>query len=136
MVHPQSLGQSAFFEYTAGVRTRVHRFLLLLLMLALPVQTFASAAMMTCAMPYQDAMAQVAIADEGMAGCHESEPAPLTSHNCKHCTVCALASALPIPATHTPPVSRVSESFASHPAARFSGFVPEGPERPPRPLLA
>jgi hypothetical protein len=109
---------------------------LLLLMLALPVQTFASAAMLGCALPHQAAMAQMVMADNGMAGCHEPEqPAP-TSHNCKHCTACALASVLPIPAADTLTVVPVRQSFASHPAASFSGFVPEGPERPPRPDLA
>jgi hypothetical protein len=109
---------------------------LLLLMLALPVQTFASAAMLGCALPHQAAMAQMVMADDGMAGCHEPEqPAP-TSHNCKHCTACALASVLPIPAADTLTVVPVRQSFASHPAASFSGFVPEGPERPPRPDLA
>jgi len=78
-------------------------------------------------------MAQMAMADEAMAGCHESEPSPSSSHDCKHCTACALASVLPIPAAHVPSVIPISERFASCPAARFSGFVPEGPERPPDP---
>jgi len=118
------------------MRTRVHRFLLLLLMLALPVQTFASVAMLGCALPHQAAMAQVAMADDGMAGCHEPEQSAPTSHNCKHCTACALASALPIPAADTLTVMPVRQRFASHSAATFSGIVPEGPERPPRPDLA
>ncbi|MDO9466326.1 MAG: hypothetical protein Q7J36_03400 [Thiobacillus sp.] len=118
------------------MRTRAHRFLLMLLMLALPLQTFASAAMMACALPHQAATAQMALADEAIAGCHESEPSPSSSHNCKHCTACALASALPIPAAHVPSLIPLGEHFAPHPAARLSGFVPEGPERPPRPTLA
>jgi hypothetical protein len=136
MAHPQSLGLSAFFDYTAGVRTRIHRFLLLLLMLALPVQAFASAAMLGCALPQQDAVQTMAMADEMMAGCHEPEQSPPTSHNCKHCTACALASALPIPAADTASGMPERENYASHPAAFFSGFVPEGPERPPRPTSA
>ena len=136
MAHPESLGQSAFFDYTSRVRTRARRFLLMLLMLALPVQTFASAAMLGCATSHQAAVEPMVMADDGMAGCHEPEqPAP-ASHDCKHCTACALASALPIPATDTPAVMPVGESFASQPATFFSGFVPEGPERPPRPTLA
>jgi hypothetical protein len=121
------------------VRTRVHRFLLLLLMLALPVQTFASAAMLGCGSFSHQAMVehQVAVADEAMAACHEPEQdVPSTQHNCKHCAACALASALPIPAADIPAVMPVRQGFASHPAAVFSGFVPEGPERPPRPDLA
>jgi hypothetical protein len=136
MAHPESLGRSAFFDYTSRVRTRARRFLLLLLMLALPVQTFASAAMLGCATSHQAAVAPMAMADDGMAGCHEPEESAPTSHDCKHCTACALASALPIPATDTPAVMPVGESFAAQPATSFSGFVPEGPERPPRPTFA
>jgi len=136
MDHPGSLGQSVFFDYTSGVRIQVRRFLLLLLMLALPVQTFASAAMLGCALPHQAAMELTAMAEDGMAGCHEPEqPAP-ASHSCKHCTACALASALPIPAADILTVMPARQHFASHPAATFSGIVPEGPERPPRPDLA
>ncbi|MHB1143367.1 MAG: hypothetical protein ACYCZS_00525 [Thiobacillus sp.] len=120
------------------MRTRLHRFLLLLLMLALPVQTFASASMLGCAFSHQAAGEQRAMADELMAGCHESEQpdASPAQHDCTHCAVCALASALPIPATDTLTVMPVRQSYTSHPAASFSGFVPEGPERPPRPSLA
>jgi len=108
----------------------------MLLMLALPVQTFASAAMLGCATSHQAAAAPMAMADDTMAGCHEPEPSAPTSHDCKHCTACALASALPIPAADPSTATPVRESFAAHPAASFSGFVPEGPERPPRSDLA
>jgi len=136
MVHPHSLGVSAFFDYTAGVRTRLHRFLLLLLMLALPVQVFASAAMMSCALPQQAAVQATAMVDEMMAGCHEPEQSAPASHNCKHCTACALAFALPIPSSDTPAIVPSPTRYFPHPAASFSGFVPEGPERPPRTPLA
>jgi hypothetical protein len=132
MVHPHSLGLTVCFDYTASVHTRVRRFLLLLLMLALPGQAFASAAMMSCALPQQDTLQTMVMADEMMAGCHEPEQSAPTSHDCKHCTACALASALPIPASDTPAIMPVPTRYSPQPAASFSAFVPEGPERPPR----
>lgn len=135
MTRPQSLGRALFFEYTAGVRTRLHRFLLILLVLGLPVQTFAATAMLACASAHQAVPAQMASADAAMAGCHESEPSPPQSHECKHCTVCALASALPIPATDSIRWAAVAAYFQPLPEVTFSGFIPDGPERPPRPSL-
>lgn len=111
----------------------------MLLILALPVQSFASAAMLGCMMPPPDAMQPVAMADDMMADCHASSDqpdTPATSHNCNHCAACALASALPIPAASSTPVVPIADCFAAQPAAAFSGFIPDGPERPPRPVLA
>jgi hypothetical protein len=121
------------------VRAQLHRFLLILLMLALPLQAFAAASMLGCALSHRAAGEQMAMVDGMMAGCHETEQpdAPPAQHDCKHCAVCALASALlPIPASNTPAILPVTHHFTSHPAASFSGFVPDGPERPPRPSLA
>lgn len=111
----------------------------MLLILALPVQSFASAAMLGCMMPHPDAMQPVAMADDMMAGCHapsDQPDTPSTSHNCKHCAACALASALPIPATGNMPVAPIVVRFVAQPAAVFSGFIPDSPERPPRSFLA
>jgi hypothetical protein len=135
-----------FSDYTASVRATLHRFLLMLLMLALPLQSFASVAVPGCmatdaAQASLPAMAPMAMDGEMMAGCHEHEQpdssAP-THHDCKHCATCALASALPIPVTDTgtPAIVPVSTRFIAHPAASFSGFIPDGPERPPRLSLA
>lgn len=117
------------------MRTRFHRFLLILLMLGLPVQTFAATSMLVCASAHPALPAQMVSGDEAMAGCHESEPSPPQSHQCKHCTVCALASALPIPATDTVRWTAVVPQFPTLTAVGFSGFIPDGPERPPRPAL-
>lgn len=108
------------------------------MMLALPLQAFASASMLGCAFSHQAAAEPMAMADEMLAGCHEPEQpdAPPLQHDCKHCAVCALASALPIPASDMPVILPAVHPYPSHPAAAFSGFVPEGPERPPRPSLA
>lgn len=133
-----SLGRPFFFDYTASVRTRFHRFLLMLLTLALPLQAFASASMLDCTFSHQSAMQAVALADGMTAGCHEPEQ-PDTSpagHDCKHCAACALASALPIPNAGVPAAVQIVTRFISAPAVWFSGFIPDGPERPPRPSLA
>lgn len=108
------------------------------MMLALPVQAFASAAMLDCAFTDQAAVASMAMAGETMAGCHEpAQPdSPSAQHDCKHCAACALAAALPIPATDRAAVMPASIQFPTQPAASFSGFVPSGPERPPRAFLA
>ena len=106
-------------------------------MLALPLQAFASASMLGCAFSHQSAAEPMAKAGGMMAGCHESEQpdAPPTQHDCKHCAVCTLASVLPIPVADGAAIVPVPHSFASQPTASFSGFVPDGPERPPRPQL-
>ncbi len=110
----------------------------MLLMLALPVQAVASASMLGCMVSHQAAAESVAMADEMGAGCHETEQpdAPPAQHDCKHCAACALASTLPIPVSETPAIMTAEQRYASDPASRFSGFVPEGPERPPRTPLA
>ena len=102
-------------------------------MLGLPVQAFASVSMLVCASAHQAMPAQMAAADAAMAGCHESEPSPPQSRECKHCTVCALASALPIPATDAARGVAVTPHFQPPSAVALSGHIPDGPERPPRP---
>lgn len=120
------------------MRAYFHRFLLMLLMLVLPLQAWAAASMLDCAFSHQAELAPMAMADEPMAGCHEPEPsgAPSAEHNCKHCPVCALASALPITASDRVTILPVPSRFASQPAATMSVYIPDGPERPPRLSLA
>jgi len=114
------------------------RLLILLMMLVLPVQTFASAAMLGCAFSHQgpgtaDAMAQAASA-EALPACHTPEQPDATpaKHDCNHCAACYLASALPIPSIYIPPVAPVSHSVIAHTAVAFHGFIPDSPDRPPR----
>jgi len=110
----------------------------MLLMLALPLQTFASAAMLGCAFSHPATAEPMAMADGMMAGCHEQEQpdAPPARHDCKHCAACALAAALPIPATDSPAILPFRHSFTPSAVTAFNGFIPDGPERPPRPSLA
>jgi len=122
------------------VRTRLHRYLLLLLMLALPMQAFAYSAMQASMFSTQGAAEPMAMPDEtmSMGGCHtpdHSQSLP-AQHECKICAACALASALPIEFTDSTPVVPIAHSFVSHAAESFSGFIPDGPDRPPRPFLA
>lgn len=120
------------------MRTRFHRLLLLFLTLALPLQAFASAAMLDCAFAPAAEMEQVVLADDAMDGCHDSgQPeAPPVAHDCTHCSACALGAVLPIPSGDSMAIPPLAAGFTAHPAAAYSGFVPDGPERPPRPLLA
>lgn len=110
----------------------------MLLILALPLQTFASAAMLGCTFSHQAMAEPMAMADSMMADCHQPEPsdAPPSQHNCKHCAACVLASALSIPSSDTPAMLPVASHFIVQAAASFSGFIPDGPKRPPRPFLA
>jgi hypothetical protein len=128
------LGTALLFDYTARVRTYFHRFLLMLLMLALPAQAFAAAAMLDCV------LVPPALAETGgmMSGCHEPDQpdTPPAQHDCKHCAACALTSALPIPVTDGPAILSIRHGFTLSPEAAYSGFIPDGPERPPRPDLA
>ena len=128
-----------FFDYTDCVRLKINRFLLILMMLVLPVQTFASAAMLDCAFSHQgqtthQALDKEAMSDEMMATCHESgqtDKTP-TSHNCKHCTACHLTSALMVPVIEAAPVVPFAHSIIPHVDGTFVGFIPDSPERPPR----
>lgn len=132
----RSLGLLSFSDYTACVRAHLHRSLLILLMLALPLQAFASASMPGCLFQQP---AAVAMADAMMAGCHE-EPvqpdSPPTQHDCKHCAACALGSVLPALTTDSVAIVPLRHGFIPSPASAFSGVIPEGPERPPRSVLA
>jgi len=105
----------------------------MLLMLALPLQGMASASMLGCLAGGAEHVSPEAEAP-AMAGCHEQEPpdAPPAQHDCQHCAACVLATALPIPVGEVATVTAIPIRYFSHPAAAFSGFIPDGPERPPR----
>lgn len=110
----------------------------MLLMLALPLQALASASMLGCTLSHP-APEPMLMADGMMAGCHEAEPSdhhPPAQHDCKHCAACAPGAALPVPVADSVAIAPAPHRYASQPATLFSGFVPDGPERPPRPILA
>jgi hypothetical protein len=117
------------------MRASFHRFLLLCLMLALPLQGFAAATMLSCALGHGSAPATV----EAVPSCHSEESlpdAPPARHDCTHCGVCLHASALPIPVTLDLPAVSLPPVYAAVPVAVLTSHVPDGPERPPRLILA
>jgi hypothetical protein len=122
------------------VHTRFKRFLLIFMMLALPVQAFASVALLGCEFARADKAMPAAMdmigMDHAMADCHEAPAeqsgAPAVEHQCSHCAACYLAAAFPIPAAVISPVTPIPYSPHLQITVTFSGFVPEGPERPPR----
>jgi hypothetical protein len=112
------------------VRTLLRRLLLLMMMLALPLQGLASASMIGCALESHPA---APAAETG--GCHEVDAlpdGPSDPHVCGHCAACFLVSVPLIPALDAvAPVAPAREAIV-HTLARYGGFIPEGPERPPR----
>lgn len=127
------------------MRTRLKRFLLIFMMLALPVQAFASVALLGCEFARAGTEIQPVVAmaamdhammDHAMADCHEApaeqSSAPVGEHQCSHCAACYLAAAFPIPAAVAALVTPIPYSPHLQPSESFSGFIPEGPERPPR----
>lgn len=123
------------------MRLQLNRFLLVVVvMLALPVQTFASVVMLGCAFLHQEPAVHqgLAMADEMTAACHEDtlpDTQP-TSHNCTHCAACYLTSALAIPYAAAASIASVSHRVIPYADAAFIGFIPAGPERPPRTTIA
>jgi len=117
------------------VRTRFHRLLLIVMMLALPLQGFAAAAMIGCSMMQHAGMSSQQASDSEMSGCHESAPqpdSPTSQHSCTHCAVCYLTSIPLLPAAATLSALPAASAMIPHAAPSFSGFIPEGPKRPPR----
>lgn len=107
-------------------------------MLALPLQALASAAMLGCAGVHAGGHEAPAMAAGVMDDCHGSGapemPAPV--HDCKHCAACTLGAVLPIPSADRLAAPLPAAGPAAQPATVYSGFIPDGPERPPRPFLA
>ncbi|HEY9099778.1 MAG TPA: hypothetical protein VIN38_12995 [Thiobacillus sp.] len=121
------------------MRSTLTRFLLIVMMLALPVQTFASAAMLGCAFSHQSQVMQSAqgthmISGTAAASCHEpeqTEQAPSAQY-CKHCTACFLTSAMLIPAAEATLPQLASQPAITSADDAFPGFISDGPDRPPR----
>jgi len=108
------------------------------MMLVLPLQGFAAAAMIGCSMTQHAAMSSQA-SDTEMSGCHESAPqpdSPTSQHSCAHCAVCYLTSIPLLPVAATLSALPAASTMIPHSSKPFSGFIPEGPERPPRAHLA
>lgn len=117
------------------MHTRFKRFLLIFMMLALPVQAFASVALLGCELSRAAPETPIAM-DHGMSGCHEAPAekpgAPAGEHQCSHCAACFLAAAFPMPVSAAALLAPIPYIPHLQIAESFSGFIPEGPERPPR----
>jgi hypothetical protein len=119
------------------VLTPLKRFLLIFLMLAMPVQVFASVSQLGTELTRSESKAHSSH-DKAMTACHEAS----TDQPChqgmeqhgSHCAACYLA-AFPIPTDRAVLVEAIPYTPHLHPAVLFSGFIPEGPERPPRSSL-
>lgn len=124
------------------MRNRLKRFLLIFMMLALPVQAFASVTLLACDMAIPAAISHESMAsmDQAMNGCHEDAAnkarPPAGDHKCSHCSACYLGGAFPIPASPFASLTPIPHTPHLQPAEAFNGFIPEGPERPPRSSLA
>jgi hypothetical protein len=116
--------------------------LIFMLLLALPLQGFAAAAMMSCAPSHHGVPASVAMHDGSAVHAHhhdsDRDPASTPSHGkhaCSACAACCIGGAL------APSALRFSADLSTHLRpllARVTppAFITEGTERPPRHVLA
>lgn len=127
----------------------IHRLLthplLWLVVLALPLQGFTAAVMMTRGGAMDDARTTLTTPDDGVAmsdGCHEyrdivaadAEPKTPAQSRCKTrpiCAVCPLGSVVPLAASLGMPLVRPSGAVLHGLAVSFCSFIPEAPQRPP-----
>jgi hypothetical protein len=148
--------------YTAGMSLVVRALLVWLLALAIPVQGAVAVAMRCCgpdhhqgqsvsaeeghahdhAMPGGHAMdtshdhgAPADAAEQDNSGDADPHAATLKAGKCSACSSCCTATGLPsrAAALQTVPFDEVLVAFVGTPALEF---ITNGPERPPRPLLA
>jgi hypothetical protein len=118
------------------VHTRFRRFLLMLLVLVLPMQAWASASMLDCALAQQQAE-RSAVAEHNER-CHDADsdaPVP-EQHDCQHCSACMLGATLPPPAMALAIGVALTERYEPGADAVLAAFISDGPERPPRNHLA
>ncbi len=123
----------------------VKTFMLWLLLAALPLQGFAAAMQLSCAPMSHHVAAPAAAHEHHGAALHAAaQPAPadhaaMTAHagsSCSACAACCLgALALPAGAIATPVYSTSLPAVATS-LPRIADFIPGGPERPPKPVIA
>jgi hypothetical protein len=139
--------------------TRVLKLLLLwLLALALPMQGYAAATRISCDVAQAH---HVASADHKRSAHHHAQPGAETMHahaiagqtthsrhhsdsesgehkhsSCNTCAACCIGAAATPAALHWHPPHDSKERRSSFFTVSFSGHVPPGIERPPRPVLA
>lgn len=136
-------------------------FLLWLLIAALPIQGAAAVIQASCG-PRHHGMSVVAIADDHHHGAGQAvhshsadsmnimdEKAedvdkgatsktvklPVSSY-CSACSACCAGAVAPPPSVSLTPTFLTVEAAVLPPVVSFTGFIPAGPERPPRPVSA
>jgi hypothetical protein len=140
------------------VRRLLKIVLLWLIALAVPIQGAAAATMVLCG-PIHQRIAIVSqveaatthgthdqhkshhhvSADAKASGHHDSQKdmseLPTGKYSCSACAACCSSTAISGPAYLVPDLIFVSNNPVAAEASPFSGFVPEGPEHPPRSIL-
>lgn len=116
--------------------------LTIMLLLALPLQGFAAAAMMNCAPSHHGLPGSAVVHEDAAPHAHhhdsDHDPASTSSrgkHACSACAACCIGGAL------MPSALRLPDDLSAHLRpllARVTppAFITEGTERPPRHLLA
>ncbi|MBC7207194.1 MAG: hypothetical protein H5U27_11830 [Methyloversatilis sp.] len=124
------------------MRSATRLLLTFLLLLALPLQGFAAAAMISCAPSHHGLQTTVTLHDDAAAHAHhqggDHDPVSTPSHGkhaCSACAACCIGGAL------MPSALRLPGDFSTHlrplPAPVIPpAFITEGTERPPRHDLA
>ena len=142
-------------RYTEAMVRRVRTFLIWLLALALPAQGVMAATMVFCGPNHHDRAASVAAAahEDGAAHSHHAssdkqaevptsneaaapdKAAQAGMQKCSVCASCCSAAAIPEAVPKLPVLEPGAADFAA-PASAVEPFAADGPERPPRHLLA
>lgn len=124
------------------MRSATRLLLTFMLLLALPLQGFAAAAMSSCAPSHHGLPTTAAMQDDAAAHAHhhdgDRDPAATHSHGkhaCSACAACCIGGAL------MPSALRLPDDFSTHPRplpahVTPAAFITEGTERPPRHDLA
>jgi hypothetical protein len=115
------------------------RYLLWVLIAALPLQGFAAAIKTCCGSSHANAaysIDQQAVHDHAPGHSHMAAHAHGKCSTCSHCASCCLgAAALPSTPVFTP-VFLTAPAVVLAPAPWVTGYIPDGLERPPRPFSA
>ncbi len=136
--------------------------LLWLLVLALPAQGVAATTMQLCGPIHQRMMAGVqkalvqnghaahatqhlqhqhtqhndgAVIADGQDHAKGTHQHPVDKVNCSACAICCVSATVPTFAFRIPELTILSDVFRPTEQPGFVGFIPEGPEHPPRHIL-
>ena len=143
-------------RYSPGMVSLLRALLIWMLVLAVPVQAAAAASMALCGTGHHGAAAavqapamhhadrQAASADHShlapdhhaaAAGDDRSQPTPAEGHKCSVCASCCSVSAIS-QMTLTVPEPAVVATVCCAVITTVDPFAADGPDRPPRPVLA